>query len=264
MASQHNHGARLERLEKSLADVMHRLRALEDARHGAVTTATPVETADSGPAEAAPVFPVSPVEVAPGSAVDLTGLATLLGRSFIVFGGAYLLRALTESGRLPGTAGIIIGLAYAMTWLLAAHRDGLKRPMSGEFHGVTAMLVGLPLVWEATSRFGLLGPGSAALVLAAMSALAFAVAKRGRLDAVAGMAGVGTMATALVLAYTTNHHGVFSLLLTGLSTATYWLSDSPGRAWLRWPNAIAAGLAVAGVTARALATPALEPIWLAC
>jgi hypothetical protein len=71
------------------------------------------------------------------------------------------------------------------------------------------------------------------------------------------------MATALATAFSSNHYGVFAILLIALSTATYWLSERPGHAWLRWPNAVAAGLAVVAVTARALATPPSETIAMA-
>jgi len=256
MTPAEGYDARLERLEHELVAVQERLRALERA-----SSANAAESPDGWVPEVA-AHPAAP-ELAAASATDVTGMATLLGRTFIVFGGAYLLRALTESGRLPDAAGIALGFAYALIWLGAAWRDAGPRRMSAQFHGVTAMLVGLPLVWEATTRFRFLGPGSAALVLALVSTLAFVVARRGRLHAVAGVAGFGTLAAALATAWATNHYGPFSLLLTGLGTATYWLAAEPARGWLRWPTAIAAGLSVMGLTVRAIATPTQEPAWLA-
>ncbi len=230
---------RLARLEAALAEMQHRMDALEGRRSTEIV---------------APVEP-EPAEAAPR---DLTGLATLLGRAFMVFGGAYLLRALTESGRVPASAGVIIGLTYCAGWMIAAHRSAATRPTSAQFHGVTALLVALPIVWEATARFGLMSPGAAALTLAGISAAAFAVAWRGGLDVVAAVAGFGTAAAAFATAWSTNHFAAFSLLLIGLSVVTYWMSEQPGHAWLRWPNAAAAGLSVIGVTIRALGHPPLE------
>ena len=252
---------RLKQLEDGLADVERRLRVLEDGQRTAVPTAEYADTAPLAPPDTV-FLPARHADSTRGTS-DLTGLATLLGRTCIVFGGAYLLRALTETGRLPGTAGVIIGLLYSLTWLIAADRTAAARPLSAQFHGVTAMLVGLPIVWEASARFGLLSPTVAAILLAGGSAGAFAVAGRGRLDAVAGVAGFGTMVTALITAFSTNHYGVFSLLLIALSTATYWLSERPGHAWLRWPNAVAAGLSVIAVTSRALAMPPGETMVMA-
>ncbi len=53
---------------------------------------------------------------------DPVALLTLVGRTFVVLGGAYLLRALTESGTLPVTVGVTLGFAYAAIWLVAADR----------------------------------------------------------------------------------------------------------------------------------------------
>ena len=48
------------------------------------------------------------------------------------------------------------------------HRAAATHKLSAQFHGVTAMLVGLPIVWEATSQFHLLSPASGALFLGAV------------------------------------------------------------------------------------------------
>lgn len=249
---------RLKQFEDGLADVERRLRVLEDGQRRAVPTAEYADTAPLAPPNTV-FLPARPADSTRGTS-DLTGLAALLGRTCMVFGGAYLLRALTETGRLPGTAGVVIGLTYSLIWLLAADRTARTHPVSAEFHGVTSMLVGLPIVWEATARFGVLSPITAALLLALGSAASFVVAGRRRLNAVAGVAGLGTIIAAVATAWSINQYGVFAILLIALSTATYWLSERPGHAWLRWPNAIAAGLAVIAVTVRALATPPVETV----
>jgi uncharacterized membrane protein len=46
----------------------------------------------------------------------------LVGRTLIVLGGAFLLRAITESGVVSPSVGVSLGLAYAVTWLLARIR----------------------------------------------------------------------------------------------------------------------------------------------
>ena len=155
--------ARLKQLEDGLLDVSRRLRALEDGRRATVTSAldpelpeTPPDTTTLPPRHAA----------SSRGASDLASLATLLGRSFIVFGGAFLLRALTESGKLPGAVGVGLGLLYSLIWLVAADRAAASNRVSASFHGVTATLVALPLVWEATARFHLVTPSGGALMLA--------------------------------------------------------------------------------------------------
>lgn len=240
--------ARLQRLEWELADVVRRVRALE-SRLEPQPEASVVDTQVSEPAAAIPAS-------APSS-TDITTIATLLGRTFVVFGGAYLLRAFTESGYLPPAAGVAVGLAYAATWFVAAYRHAGTRQTSAQFHGVTAVLIGWPIILEAATRFSLLGPGSAAGLLAVMTTLAWVVAAPRGLHAVLGAAAFGTLVIALITASVIDHFGVFALLIVGLSFATSWQP-----AWLRWPVAIVAGLSVMAVTMRAMAHPPLEPRWL--
>lgn len=244
--------ARLTRLEHELSVVVRRLDAMQAAGppHGAVA-------ADPLP-EPRPEPVVVPEAVA--SEVDLAEWATLLGRSFVVFGGAYLLRALTEGEYLPMMAGAGLGLLYAGGWLWAAHRHGATRRLSANVHGVTAVLVGWPLVWEASARFALLGPAAAALALMVLTTGAYVVAHRHRLPVIAGVAGFGTVIAALAVAMSADQYGAVSLLLVTLGSVTYWVSDAPARGWLRWPMAIAAGLSVMALTSRALATPPREPM----
>jgi len=134
-----------------------------------------------------------------------------------------------------------------------------RRPgaVSGQFPAVTAAALGWPIILESATRFQLLRPGMAALLLATMTATAWIVAAPRRLDAVLGAAAFGTVAIALVTASVVGHFGVFALLLVAFSALTYW-----ERAWLRWPVAIVAGLSVMAVTMRAMTAPPLEPAWM--
>lgn len=243
MATQPESEARLQRLEGELADVVRRLRVLESG--------VPAQPAPDAPPDATIIADT-------GSHPDVTAIATLLGRTFVVIGGAYLLRALTESGRLPPAGGVVIGLAYAATWFAASYRSAITRPTSAQFHGVTAVVIGWPIILEAATRFGLVGPVGATLLLAGMTAIAWLVAAPRQLDAVLGAAAFGTVAIALITALVVDHFGAFALLLVAFSVVTYW-----ERAWLRWPVAVVAGLSVMAVTMRAMTTPALEPAWLA-
>jgi len=81
---------RLSRLESSVRDLDRRLRALEQA--GA---ATAVLDEDARPAR----------DVASISRDRSVELLSLVGRTFVALGGAYLLRALTDSATVLMTAG---------------------------------------------------------------------------------------------------------------------------------------------------------------
>jgi hypothetical protein len=190
-------------------------------------------------------------------------VATLLGRGFLVLGGAYLLRAVTQSGRLPVGAGVVLGLVYAFVWLIAADRAAPSKRLSAAFHGVTAMLLALPIVWEAATTFHLLSGPAAALTLAAIAALAMIVASRRQSRSIAAACAFGVVAVAFAAGWAGDRYGAYALLLVALSAATFWYSEQPRHAWLRWPVAIAAGVMVMIVTARAASTPARESIAVA-
>jgi hypothetical protein len=247
--------ARIERLERDLAHGLSRIAALEAQVVGGPSgQPSPIDDTATEPAEPQPV----PSEAVP----DVTALAGLLGRTFIVFGGAFLLRALTEGGVVPGAVGVLLGLVYALGWLVAADRSAERNRLSARFHGAASVLIAWPLVAEATTRFQLVDAPAATLLLALLVTGVYVVATRRDLPWVAGLAGFATIGVGTVIAAATGSGAVVSLLLITLATATYWLTDARTRAWLRWPVAIAAGLSVLAVTVRALATPPREPAWL--
>ena len=88
--------ARLERLEGVVRDLR-----LADAVPRAIGVAFGLR------------LPAGLLQARPDAIVWLT----LAGRTLMVLGGAYLLRAITESGRLSASAGVLIGLGYALAWL---------------------------------------------------------------------------------------------------------------------------------------------------
>ena len=111
----------------------------------------------------------------------------LIGRSLIVLAGAFLLRALTESGRIPGQAGAIFGLGYATLWLAAADRQpGSPSQLSRVFHGLAALVIAVPLLWEATTRFQFFSPGASAATLGVFTLVTLAVAWHRHLQILAG------------------------------------------------------------------------------
>ena len=56
----------------------------------------------------------------------LQQLPALAGRTLVVLGGAYLLRALTETHILPASAGVGLGILYGSPWLLLASRSAAR------------------------------------------------------------------------------------------------------------------------------------------
>jgi hypothetical protein len=242
--------ARLVAIDQALADVHRRIDALEarELRSPAAPRAT-----------LAPAIGESPLSLPSVGRPDLSSLVSLVGRTFVVLGGAYLLRALTESGRLPGRSGVVLGLAYAVAWFGAADRAGLTRPLSGLFHGLAAVVISLPLLWEASAHFGLLSPATSAVALLVITGLALGVAWHRHLESLAGVAVIGSIVATAAFVVATGTLLPFAAGLSALGACTLWLSDARAWPWLRWPPAFAADLAALVLVGRALVVPPQEP-----
>jgi hypothetical protein len=190
------------------------------------------------------------------SGSDFSVFLTHAGRSLIVLGGAYLLRALTEGGRLPALTGVALGLAYAVLWLFAAGRAASRgRRGDATFHGLTATAIAYPLLFEATLRFHYLSPPAAAAVLTLLAGLGLGIAGRSRHQVLAWVTTLASLLTALALLAGTGVVLPFEGFLIVLGLATLWLGYEREWTLLRWLAALAADFVALGLVLRAL-TPA--------
>jgi hypothetical protein len=130
--------SRVARLEAALAEIDGRLARLEHRRSGGQAT-LPVQT--DAPKE--------------------TNVLASIGICSLILGGAFVLRALTESQTIPRVAGAILGLTYAGYWIWRANR----------FYASTAALIAFPLIWETTARFQIFTPLIASILIAATGIL---------------------------------------------------------------------------------------------
>ncbi|MCL4807865.1 MAG: hypothetical protein KJ062_08750 [Thermoanaerobaculia bacterium] len=229
---------RLAKLSAAVAAVEGRLAALEGER--AVAPPAPVQRREAEPEETAASAPLA------GASGDAgPGAAILAGRLLLGLGGGYLVRALTDAGTLPRLGGVVLGLAYALAWVVAADRGARSgRRLAPTLDGVLSLAVALPLLWEATVRLGAIPPPLAAALLAGVGAAVFAVAWRRDLAGLAWTATLGALGTAWSLLLATARIELFTILLILFGAGTLW--STYGRRWhaLRWPAAIAADLAV--------------------
>jgi hypothetical protein len=244
--------ARLEAIAGTLADLERRLAALE--ARALTAAAAKVEPPEFEPLVEDGSHPSVTVQK-----FNATLFVSLVGRTFMVLGGAYLLRALTDSGRITPGYGVAAGLTYALVWIGVGHyRAAQGQPITATFHGLNTLLVGLPLLWEASTRFGLFSAPLAAVVLAGVTGLPLLVAWRQRLHAVAAAAAVGAMALIVMLTASTGQAVPFVALAIVLGIATLWLGYHREWRWLRWPAAVIADVMVVGLLARALNPQVLE------
>jgi hypothetical protein len=190
---------------------------------------------------------------------DVGSAVPLVGRTLFVLAGAFLLRALTDSGRLNAGPGVVMGLAFAATWIVTANRAGLRgRHASAAFHGLAFVLIAFPLLFEATTRFHFLTPVAAAAGLTACTAIALVIGWRWHLQGLAWVTSIGGLAMAGALAIATAEVGPFAIFLIVLGVATLWLGYVAGWTLLRWPVAACANFAVLVLSLRAGAPGAAD------
>jgi hypothetical protein len=246
---------RLEKLQKAVealeAAVSHqnrRIAALES-----VTAKTPTDGADVADT-------VETVDPAPEAFPDqwsisaVRGTPALAGRSLLILAGAFLLRALTEAGTFANGTGVVLGLAYAASWIFAAGlaaRKGARA--SAGFFAVCAALIADPLIFEASTDFGVLSSTGSAITLTIMTAAGLFIASRWRLQESAWVFVVGAMVTAATLAVVRPPGEAATAVLVALGLAAVWLAGRHGWEFLRWLTAIGADVGVLRLTAMATA-----------
>lgn len=253
--------ARIRALGAELTLLHRRVRKLEDGLGAAPGVVEPAHVLDEED--------VAVVHTPEEEFVASTTVIALIGRTFLVLAGAFLLRALTDSGVLAPTVGVAAALLYGSALLPLAYADARRgRRESATFLTLSAALITFPVVLEASTKLHVLTPSLAAIILAAESVLGTAVAAAGRLRVAAWTFTLGTLGTGFVLRIATGAEAVFigAVLVVGLLTVLI----AYGRDWKgpRWVVAGAANLAVlelAFSTARTIehAAPGAAPSPLA-
>ncbi|MDE3185982.1 MAG: hypothetical protein KGM96_00485 [Acidobacteriota bacterium] len=144
-------------LPEEMESLAHRVDELEKRVH---KLEHPAEALAAPAAQVAgPVVPATP-----GSAIErASGVFPVLGRAMLGIAGAYVLRAVVESGSLPRLAVAAVAIAYAVAWLVWATRAA---QFAGAVYAGTSALILGPMLWELTLRFRLLSPAATAGVLA--------------------------------------------------------------------------------------------------
>lgn len=135
----------------------------------------------SGPAHSSRMPGLEPTPLmgaqalAGGPDLGLPNAVPIAGRAVLGLAGAYLLRALAESGAVPTLVVVAAAILYAATWLFFSIRTHEDDAFAGSTYGITAALILAPLLWEATVRFNVLPPGGTAAILIAFIVLVSAL-----------------------------------------------------------------------------------------
>jgi hypothetical protein len=246
---------RLSELETRIAELTESHRQLE-TRLAALErrAAAAAGVAARQRARAAPEPDASDADLRIDAAAATKNMA-LVGRTLVVLAGGFLLRAVTDAGTIPTWMGVGLGFTYAGAWIAMAWRAGPAQGWSAGFHGLSAILIAFPLLFEATTRFHLLSPTSASALLAFFAAVALGVAARRGIEALAWLIEAGAIVVAVALVVETGRLAPPLLFLVALGVATLWLGYVVNWVYLRWPVAL-----VADVVAVFLALRAVSPI----
>ena len=215
----------------------------------ALPGAPPVEGAPLPVGRPAAPTPTPSVEApsTPFGASTVGEQLTLIGRTLLVVGGGYLLRALTDSGAVPVALGVVLGLVYAGVWVLQSHRVAERSPAGAAYHAAAAALLGYPLLWEAVTRFDLLAPWAAAAGMALLTAPLFVIARMHGSPAIAWIAVAGCTAGVFAGVFGARAFAPSAALAVALglgALALAWSEPAP-RAfrWVGWAAAAVADLA---------------------
>ncbi len=147
---------------------------------------------------------------------------------------------------MPVFLGALLGLAYALAWIVLALRDGGRGARtSAAVHGLTAALVAYPLVGEAAARLGAFSPVAAALALAGVTAALALAGRRAGLPVLVWTGILAGTATAAVLFVATRSIAPFVVLVLACYAAALVLRRGPRAGGLEWTPGVTAALLLA-------------------
>ena len=140
----------------------------------------------------------------------------------LIFGGAYLLRAITDFQFVPTGIGIAMGATYAVYWLFMAWRKGLvdSERAGAAFFGGTSVLLALPLLVEAVTKFELLSGQQGLVALTVYFSLALWVAVLRQLRSLAWLVTIGGIGTAFAILIASHEAPLVAIVLVFLGLAS--------------------------------------------
>lgn len=146
------------------------------------------------------------------------GTFPVLGKAMLGIAGAYVLRAVAESGSLPKLAVAAVAITYAILWLVAAARVQAGAWFASTVYACTSALILAPMLLELTLSFKVLPGPAAAGILSVFVIAASVLAWKRDLAPVFWVANGVAAGTALALLVATHQQVPFiaALLLMAL------------------------------------------------
>lgn len=236
---------RLSGLEETLLSIEKRLVALE-------ATGPALKDLTETSAQLHREEPVLPTEglVTPETVKgELTRLPYLIGRTFLVFCGAFILRALTESATLAPLLGVTLGLIYGLVWLALSYRSTQQSGrLAALFHGITGVMITYPLLFEAATRLKVIPEGITIACVAALTLVSLAIATLSQQRILAWTVTLAAMAVTVALLISTHQIADLAISTLVIGIASLWISERSSWHAIRWPVAVVADVLVLQMT----------------
>ena len=237
----------IEKLPESVRTLDNRVSSLENREPASVPFETPPEIeAETLVGEFEFTRPSAP------------RVFSLLGRSILILGGAFLLRALTDGGTIPPLVGFALGLAYTLALIFLSDRALRLGDESGATAlGVTAAVVAFPFLYETTAVLKLVSPLTGGLILMVISGIALASAWRRSVRLLSWVYSMAALTTALAMGIAAGAPEFYAALLLVLGVVTMLLAYT--RKWhiQRWVVAFCANLVIYRLTVLATNPPSV-------
>lgn len=180
----------LERLTARLEILERRVCALEHVSEAPALLPVPQAT----PLQAAPAAELP-------SSAQAASMFSVLGKAMLGIAGAYVLRAVAESGSLPKLAVAAVAIVYAIFWLVWSARVKAGQWLVSTVYACTSALILGPMLWELTLSFKVLPPPMTAAILCLFVIAAAAIAWKHDLVPVIWVANVSAALVALGLSF---------------------------------------------------------------
>jgi hypothetical protein len=240
-----NTATELEAIRDRLQTIERRLALLEGG------------TSFLGSTRAAPAG--APAEAAPSTRTEWL---PMLGKTLVIIGGAFVLRAVTSAGVVAPPLGAALGVLYALSWYVMAARSAARGATpAAVWHGIAGTIIAFPLLYETTVKFGIFEPLPTAGTTVLVTAVGLFVAWQRRVGLLAVIVTLAAAATLVALAQGTGAPVPFVTVLLLLALATGWIGYTRGWTGPVWLAAIPAELMVlllTGIVMKADAERAAE------
>jgi hypothetical protein len=225
----------VEQLSERLRELERRVAALEHSPATPPSELAAVAAETRWPNSSRGVFPLLEMP---------SGAVPILGKAVLGIAGAYLLRAIAESGTVPKFPVLMVAIVYAALWMVWAVRTHDTNRFASITYSVTSALILSPLLWESTVRFQVLSPAFSSVVLSVFFVLTLALAWQRNLQVIPWVATLAAVTTALALIIATHELVPLTAALLTVALATETAACLGHRLSLRAVPAISVDFAV--------------------